>query len=323
MAVAKSNNTFDWCDSIARAKTNYSEEECLNIFKNHVSSLAGVDQTFAKCLKSAKCGDVKFVNSYVPVYMLTIRATYTYDEQQTSGDTVTTTTYTETYTFDDYTTCGYNNAIKAQVFVGRNDDRWYKLSHVDDLPYTLFAPDSYYTYGEMSSQVDQIAWNKHRGTCFVNGFSATAVFVPVVNIYYTYNGHEYYCLINRHNGKITFQAPISQQGKEAARKAALISRVCKIIWIASFALTIIVGVAAVFIHDIVSGILTLAITAIPQGVLFYFGKENEILTKDYKHYEWLFKDNGKIKLKDYIADFIFTFLSVAIFIFSVIIISIP
>lgn len=183
MAVARSNNTFDWCDDIARAKTNYSEEECLNIFKNHVYRLAGVDQTFAKCLKSAKKCDVKFLNSYVPVYMLTIRATYTRHEDETRGDIVTTTTYTETYTFDDYATRGYNNAINAELFVGRNDDRWYELSHVDDLPYSLFNSNCYYTRGTMSLEVERIAERKHIGKCFVNGFSATAVFVPVVNIY--------------------------------------------------------------------------------------------------------------------------------------------
>lgn len=78
-----------------------------------------------------------------------------------------------------------------------------------------------------------------------------------------------------------------------------------------------------FIHDLLSCFFMLAITGIPQGILIYFGKENEILTKNYNHYEWLFKNNGKITLKDYIADFIYTFLSIAIFIISVIMMLTP
>lgn len=323
MAVVNSNNMFDWCDDIARAKTNYSDKECLNIFKNHVSNLAGVDRNFAKRLNETNENGVRFVNTYVPVYMLKIRATYTYDVTQTKDDIVTTTTYNETYTFDDFATAGYNNAIQAQIFVGRNDDRWYELSHVDDLPFCLFNNQCAYSYNEMQSKVEYLAKYKHTGTCFVNGFTATAVFVPVVNIYYSYNGYEYFCLINKHNGKITFQAPVSAEGKQKAQKAALISRVCKIIWITSFALSLLTAVISVFARDILIGLFMLAFTGVTQGVLLYFGKEKEILTKDYKHYEWLFKNNGKITLKNYIADFIFTFLSVVIFIVSVIMVLTP
>lgn len=319
MAVARSNDTFDWCDSLARAKTNYSDEECLNIFKNHVLGLPGVDLAFAQSLRAASKATVKFINSYVPVYMLSIKATYTHDETTETESTITTTTYNDTYTFSDYATTGYNNVIQAQIFVGRKDDRWYTLSHVDDLPCGLFNSDCYFTYSKMRYEVNQIAECKHSGSCCVNSFSATAVFVPVVNIYYTYNGCQYYCFINKHNGKITFKAPVSQKGKETAKKAANVTRACKIIWIVSFALTLLVGVAAIFIHDILLGIFMLALTGIPQGVLIYFGKEREVFDKNYAHFERLFKNNGKITFKDYVSNIIFAFLSFAIFIASIII----
>lgn len=319
MAVARSNDSFDWCDDLARAKTNYSDEECLNIFKNHVFGLPGVDRAFAQSLRAASKANVKFINSYVPVYMLRIKATYTRDETTENQNTITTTTYKDTYTFSDYTTTGYNNTIQAQIFVGRNDDRWYDLSHVDDLPYGLFNSNCHFSCNGMLYEVSRIAEYKHTGSCCVNDFSATAVFVPVVNIYYTYNGCEYYCFINKHNGKITFKAPVSQKGKEEAKKAAKLTLTCKIIWIASFVLTILVGVSTFFIHDILSGILMLSLVGIPQGVLLYFGKEREIFGKNYAHFEWLFKNNGKITFKDYASNIIFAFISFAIFIASVII----
>lgn len=53
MAVEKSNNMFDWCDKIARAKTNYSDAECLEILKKRVAGIGGIDQGFYNKVSSA------------------------------------------------------------------------------------------------------------------------------------------------------------------------------------------------------------------------------------------------------------------------------
>ena len=56
MAVEKSNNMFDWCDKIARAKTNYSDAECLEILKNRVAGIGGIDQGFYNKVASGSTG---------------------------------------------------------------------------------------------------------------------------------------------------------------------------------------------------------------------------------------------------------------------------
>ena len=76
MAVEKSNNMFDWCDKIARAKTNYSDAECLEILKKRVAGIGGIDQGFYNKVSSATMKDVTFDNRFAPVYLLTIKATY-------------------------------------------------------------------------------------------------------------------------------------------------------------------------------------------------------------------------------------------------------
>lgn len=219
MAVAKSNDMFDWCDDIARAKTNYSDAECLDLFKRSTKGIGGIDKAFYDKVNAATMKDVRFDNRYAPVYFLTIRATYTTERFIVHDDHSTTTTrQTNVYTFDKSTFAGIYDSTKLGNLVGRNDERLYKLSHVDDLPYPLYNNDGCFTREQMRGRVFGIASREYTGSCFVNGFTCRAVLVPVVCVSIEYCGKRYTCVVNKHNGCTYLSYPTSKAVADGAKK---------------------------------------------------------------------------------------------------------
>lgn len=149
MAIEKSNNMFDWCDDIAYAKTNFTDEESFDIFKKALSNFGGIDKNFTNLVKSKTVKDVRFVDRYAPIYLLNIKATYVYDDVEIYDDETVTTTHTNVYTFSKETFKGVYNSLNLGNFVGRNDNRLFRLSHVDDLKYGLYNNKCSYTAGKI------------------------------------------------------------------------------------------------------------------------------------------------------------------------------
>lgn len=246
MAVEKSNNMFDWCDDIARAKTNFSDAECLEILKKHAAGIGGIDKGFYDKVCSATMKDVSFDNRFAPVYLLTIKATYVYSDVEVDDDVTTTTTHTDTYTFNKSTTKNFFGSLKMGEFVGRNDNRLFTLTHVDDLPNSLYDIKYCYSSAEMSQRVYELAAPHHIGTCTVNGYECMAVFVPVVCIYVNYNGTRYYCVVNKHNGCSYLYYPASQKVTEGAKKAYSAYMAFKILGFACAGITLALSIIELF-----------------------------------------------------------------------------
>lgn len=137
MAVGQCNIKFDWCDQLIRVKRNYSNDECCNIVKNKLREFKGADSGFIKDVCSRANSTFRVARLFYPVYNVKATVTYDWNESNThnSGDySVTTTTHnTKTNTFTKNFFKGIYQGCCPDVFVGRNDERFYTLSHVDDL----------------------------------------------------------------------------------------------------------------------------------------------------------------------------------------------
>ena len=312
MAIEKSNNAFDWCDDIGYAKTNFTDEESLNIFKKSLSSFGGIDKEFVNLVNNKTVKDMKFVNRYAPVYLLNIKATYGYDDFQVYDDETITTTHTNVYTFSKYTFKGVPNSLNLGNFVGRNDNRIFQLSHVDDLKYGLYGDNCSYTSSEMSSRVYDLSYGYSRGTCTVNRYDCTAIFVPVVCIYVNFKGKSYHCVINKHNGCYYLYYPVSTDMSQAAEKEFKTYKRFKFIGFAAVVCTFITALIVLFTSSFLGGILSLLIFGGAQGILIKIMSKKYVFDNTEKEYLNEFAKTGKVNRKKNTPIIVFAVLAIII-----------
>lgn len=320
MAVEKSNNMFDWCDKIARAKTNYSDAECLEILKKRVAEIGGIDQGFYNKVSSSTMKDVTFDNRFAPVYLLTIKATYIYSDVETDGDVTTTTTHTDTYTFNKSTTKNFFDSLNMGEFVGRNDNRLFTLTHVDDLPNSLYGNKYCYSSYEMDDRVYELAAPRHIGTCTVNGYECMAVLVPVVCIYVDYNGTRYYCVVNKHNGCSYLYYPASQKVTEGAKRAYAAYMAFKILGFACAGITLVLSIIEIFTAGLLNGILSVVLFGGANAIVIWRMSEHDVFDRNKQFYMNTYGRSGKIRMRynfPIMLFFILTFVIMLVLIFAV------
>ena len=234
MAVGYSDNRFDWCDELIEVKRNYSNDECCNIIKNVIKSQKGADPSFVKEICSKDNASFKFGWYFFPVYSTNFRVTYNWDEEETKnkGDyKVTTTTHnTNTNTFNrDFYKSIYNSCC-PNLYVGRNDDRFYKLSHVDDLDGNIYSAASVYSQFALKEAMENYAKSEKPAigaSYLINGWSVMVFFVPMVNILYEFGGKTYNAVVNMHNGRCYVNYVVSKAVEEKSKKTFLASVIMK------------------------------------------------------------------------------------------------
>ncbi len=225
MAVVQSDNRFDWCDELLEVKENYNFNECCNIVKNSLKEFKGADGNFLKevCARANSTFSVR--RTFFPVYSVNATVTYDWDVESTQdkGDyTVTTTTHhTNKNTFNKDFYRNIYDACKPNTYVGRNDGRFYRLSHVNDLDGNIYNSGCVYSQSGLENAIGTYASNgKPSGNAeyLVNRWSVTVCFVPVAIVSYTYNGQTYTSTVNMHNGRGYFEYCVSKKVKEKAEK---------------------------------------------------------------------------------------------------------
>lgn len=222
MAVENCNTQFDWCDKLVEAKGNYNRDECCNIAKNHLREIKGIDQNFLNKLLSTSNDKLKFKKYYFPDYYVQATVTYTWDVTTETYDQITTTHNTEKNTFSEYFYKSIYESCKPVKFVGRNDERFYKLSHVDDLDGDIYNDSCVYTSGQLSYDIKSYARRKSPSAdaeLCLNSWNATAVLVPIAVIGFEYNGTNYEFIVNMHNGYGYYHYLVLQKVADKAKQA--------------------------------------------------------------------------------------------------------
>lgn len=224
MAVESCNTRFDWCYRLLETKGNYNRNECCNIVKNYLQKLQGVDKKFLNNILSTSNDAFRFKKYYFPVYSVEATITYTWDVRTETYDEITETHNTERKTFSNDFYKGIYDGCKPAKFVGRNDERFYKLSHVDDLDAGVYNNSCTYTSSQLTSEIKSYATNKSPSTdadTYLNEWTATALLVPIAVIGCTYEGKDYEFVVNMHNGYGHYDYLVSE---EVSMKAVLAKR---------------------------------------------------------------------------------------------------
>ncbi len=234
MALQATDNRFDWCNRLLKARQNYSVEECCNIIKSELSKLKGADPDYVAAIISRAPKDFPVSKLYFPVYETTITATYTWDTVQKNYNTdkfsdveirtttTTTTTNTERDTFNKTFHRGVYDALDVTAYAGRTDQRFYQLNHVDDLDGSIYNDNCIYRKSDMEIAVNNAAMDhKKRKQVFVNQWSCTACMIPIVIITVAYQGHSHKWYFNAHNGKLYSEGYLVSKRVESSVKEAV------------------------------------------------------------------------------------------------------
>ena len=237
MSIKESNNNFDWVDSLYVAKCNFTEEECINVVKKTIESKKGVDLAFLEYIRNSNENTFSVEIKYVPVYTATANATYTWDTDKTERagdfDVTTTTRHTERKSMSEDFSCDEFKDCKLGELVGRNDERIYEISHVDDLRYPVTY--DFYNPKMIEAGLESLVIKskpKVVATYHLDSWSCFATLIPIAFIKYTFNGINYFAKVNMHNGKDSTEYLISKEVEKKAKKAKTISTISKIINIA-------------------------------------------------------------------------------------------
>lgn len=317
MAVTESNNNFDFCDNIYVAKTNYNNAECLNIFKNVIAKCSSADDLFKQKVLGATLSSVKFDDRFFPVYGLTVEATDTYytsdtetqeitysDYSTDKASVTTTTTHYQPFSFFAYTYNGIYDSCKPDVFVGRNDQRFYSVAHVDDLPYPIYNSETnYLSYKELRERArtraprfsPQKPLLSYGSTIKVNALDSDVYFVPVVVIYLEFEGNSYHCVVNRHNGNSHYTYPVSPEvdlesrfTRDKAKKLTKTSAIFQCVTIALPILAIIVcGDNCNIWFFLLSILLAIGVN------IYLFLTYKPLFSKDLDYFRRRIADNGE------------------------------
>ncbi len=219
MAVQPSDDRFDWCSRLIKARRNYSAAECCDILKNQLATFRGADPGYVSKVRSYQTKDFSIVTRYIPIYEATATVTYTWnttDEKKTTvkisdGPLDTSpeyvklsadvkTTHRQQLTFTKLIFANVADELRPTEFVGRNDQRFEALSHVDDLQGQMWTPHSVYSSGAMENAIISEAKKEHQGQVTLNKWSCTAILIPAFEITVPYNGRRDIWYVNAHNG---------------------------------------------------------------------------------------------------------------------------
>lgn len=319
MAAEKANNLFDWCNTLAYAKTNYSDAECLELFKKSVFRYNDIDSGYVSAVQKLELKNVNFINVYSPVYLLQIKATYVTEDFEIDENVKTTTTYTDTYTFGKSTYRGMPE-LNLDEFVGRNDNRLFILSHVDDLKYPLYNQQCVYTRSEMKIRAENLARPEHFGVCTLNCFDSDAVFIPVVCVKVRFGGKEYFCSINKHNGYVYNYYPVSQKAAEIVKKAFKQYKALKIAGFVTIGITALTLIFIAFNFNFLNTALCILFFGGADALLIWQMGEHSVLDKNLNQHHNEYRAKGKISVKSNIG--IALFLIIAIIIEIVLLVSV-
>ena len=119
--------------------------------------------------------------------------------------------------------------------MGRNDERFYKLSHVNDLEGGIYNQACVYNEAGLENAIKEYAGKikpNQYAQHTLNRWSVTVCFVPVALVSYKYNGQTYTGTVNMHNGSTHLTYLVSQTVKQkatTARKASIILRVSSLV----------------------------------------------------------------------------------------------
>lgn len=311
MAIEQSNNSFDWCETLAYAKTNFSDAECLDLFKKSLYGFSDIDSEYVKTIKKLELKNVKFINVYSPVYLLEIKASYVTEDFEIDDNVKTTTTYTNTYTFGKYTDKGMPE-LNLSEFVGRNDNRLFSLSHVDDLKYPLYNQKCFYTQSEMRMRANNIARSEHIGECTLNSFHTYVYFVPVVCIKVRFGGKEYFCSINKHNGYVHNYYPVSEKAAAEVKKAFKQYKTLKIAGFVCIGITALTLLFVAFNVQFIYTVMSVLFFGGADALLIWRMCEHDVLSKSIREYQNEYRTRGKISVKSNIGIALFPIIALII-----------
>ena len=235
MAIAKTDLRFDWCNQLLRLREYCNFSECCNIVKDKLRSFKGADGGFIKdvCAREESAFSVR--KAFYPVYTVNATVTYTWDEETTeykSGYSVDTTTHhtnKETFEYDFFRSI--HTSCHPNEYVGRNDERFYKLSHVADLNGQIYNEACVYSQSGLESAIKKYAAGKspdEYAQCLLNRWSVTVIFVPMAIVDFTYKGKKYQAVVNMHNGDGYFEYPMSKAVEQKAKTAAKASVILRV-----------------------------------------------------------------------------------------------
>ncbi len=320
MALVNSDNRFDWCNNLYYAKTNYNKSECCNIIKNTIKTYKGADEDFVRDICNRTNDKFSVYHLYFPVYLTEYVATFTWVTEKTedkgSYTVDTTTNHSKRNSFNRSFFKGIYSSLSPDSFVGRNDQRFYILSHVADLDAGIYNDSCVYSKSQMSNLVSSDASGykpASNAECFINGWSSDVVFVPIAVICYKYGGSEYKSYVNMHNGSTYCHYLISKKTEILATKAKKISLILRIITALSFvASTLLLISNAVNCWDVVWSILGLGLSI--AGIIKIC-----TLKHNQQYFNNFYGSNGDVGATAYKQEIIYLVLSIIMFIVSIII----
>ena len=217
MAIAETDLRFDWCDQLLELREHCNFSECCNIVKEKLRSFKGADGGFIKDVCARENSAFSVRRAFYPVYTVNATVTYTLDEERTeykSGYSVDTTTHhTNKETFEHDFFRSIHTGCNPNEYVGRNDERFCKLSHMADLDGHIYNESCVYSQSGLESAIKRYAAEKSPDVyaqCLLNRWSVTVIFVPMAIVNYTYKGEKYESVVNMHNGDGHFGYPMSK-----------------------------------------------------------------------------------------------------------------
>ncbi len=292
MAVGQYDGRFDYCDKLLETVANYNFDECCNIVKNTLKQFKGADKGFIQDVCGRPNSAFSIKKMFFPVYRVTMTVTYDWDVESTEdkGDyKVTTTTHhtnTNTKTKDFfrniYSSCAPN------TFTGRNDQRFYKLSHVNDLDASIYNDSCVYSQSSLTDAISAYAQKEkpaNNADYLVNSWTVTVLFIPIAVINYKYGEKNYTSAVNMHNGQGHFEYLVSKECVENAKRAKKISLNLRTASIAVSSINFVISLLSGFWATLFS--LALLIVMIVTSVLMkhneqyfinYFGENGGTLT---------------------------------------------
>ena len=283
MALKQWDDRFDFCDDLLEVSANYSTNECCDIVKNTLKSFKGADRDFIQDICNRDNSTFKVRKMYFPYYCTQFTYTYNWEEEETEdkGDCKIYNTIihtdTNTKTKDFFSKKGIYTSCHVDNFVGRQDQRYYQLSHVNDLDGEIYNQRCIYSEDEIATGIKNFVERglpNGDGSWVVNRRFIQALFIPVAVVYYAYNGTNYSSVINMHNGcGGGFQYLVSKKTEENAIASKKVGVVVNLISLAISAIVFISTLLADnLIRTIFAGILLL-ITIVLNVIWIANGKK--------------------------------------------------
>ncbi len=239
MAVQSTDNRFNWCHELLEACQNFTPEECCVTLKNELSKLKGADPDYVATVRARPVSEFPMRLLFYPVYEVSATATYTWDETKYKKETTevkvsgeilssfvdtnkkVTTTYKEQISFDKTYFRNIYKELEPDNYVGRSDQRFYELDHVDDLEGGIYNDSCVYSQSDITDAIQRDAKSEHNGTPYINQWYCTACMIPLIEISVLYNGTKHRWYFNAHNGAMFCEGYlVSKKIANAAKETA-------------------------------------------------------------------------------------------------------